>query len=1667
MSLSLTSRIVLYFLLLCSILLTVVGVLSYQSGRKGLEASTLAQVRVVSAEKENALSTWIAEREADIAQIAAEDQLKQNLTAFLTSSPDSKIRKTAYDVLQHQLRHELPGPKLAYLDASIVDPYSGKTLISSDPNEKGLAIIRDTFLERATKGNVFQPPSYNGVTPDESFVATAPIYSSDGVVKAVFCVRLDPSEMIAIIQRQTGQFHTMDAFLVNADQYPITPQRFIEDQTLQHKHLDTVAGRDLALEKSGLITTTDYRGESVIAAYSWSEEYGIGLIVKLDESEALAPVRSFGESLIVIGLLGLFASAIVAALLARSISLPLIRLRSQMSKVTRLDGGKTRMHFQGDELAGVVREFERMSNRVKERTSELATANSGLTSEIDERLRSEARLREEKDRIVRQRDALTEIAKNDLAEDIALDDRMRRIAKTSAITLGVDRVSIWCFENDRSSITCLTLYEADADIYTSGMSVSATDFPSYFKAIAELDIISAPDAISDSRTSEFAESYLKPLGISSMLDAPIHSGGIENGVICHEHIGPVREWTIDEEAFAVAIANLASLALEGSQRQQAEHGMVESEQRIRAITDSAQDAIMMIGPDGLVTYWNPSAERILGYSREEATGKNLHNLIVPERFIASHNEAFPKFIETGNGAAIGKTLDLAALRKDGVEISVRLSLSATKLKGEWHAVGVLRDVSEERRVQEELRLAHLKQEQMLEHSPAVIYHLKVKNGEIIPFSVGPTATRMLGYPRTETLSMDWWLGAVHPEDKHRVLGELLIRNPDGSSLTEYRIRHMDGDYRWVQDKRRLICDSDGEPTDILGVWLDITDKKKAEEEISKNLESMLLQTAALESTANGVAITDTTGKIEWVNPAFSKLTGYSREEVIGNNPNVLKSGKNSESFYRDMWNTITRGKVWHGDLINKRKNGTLYYEEMTITPVRDTKGEVKHYVAIKQDVTANRLAEEELKKSSAALEQAQKIAHMGNWDWDLKTDELEWSDETFVVLGLDPRKDKASRRSFFERIHPDDRERLKLSIEESIRIKKWISVEYRITKPNGTHGVIFSDGDILLDSRGEPAKITGIMHDITARRESESRFQTVVETANDGIILMDNDGNIVSWNNAAASIFGYEKSKILGRQLSTLFTDSYKTGSLEKEDRISISVPEMVLAGCSSTSLTGRKEDGTEFPLEITVSSWESGTGNLFSAIVRDVTHRKTLEDKLTYQTLHDPLTDMANRVLFRDRVTEALKRCRRTKKTIGILFIDLDNFKNVNDTLGHSAGDELLILVAERLKSCLREGDTAARLGGDEFAIIVDDSNGVEGAIIVANRILKSIRAPFYLGGNTAHVGTSIGIATSIDGSEGADTLLQNADLAMYMAKMGGKNQFVLFKSEMHESLVKRVRLETDMRAAIEKSEFEVYYQPIVDLSNGWIVGIEALVRWNHPEYGLIAPADFIQVAEETQLIVELGRWVLDESCMQAQKWRESIILNDHFSLSVNIASAQFEDDGLMDVVKKALDRSGLPGNALVLEITETTMLENTEKTLRTLTKMKTLGIRFAVDDFGTGFSSLSYLQQFPVDILKIDKVFIDRLAEDIESSAVTRAIITIGDSLNLKAIAEGVETVEQLNELRKLGCSYGQGYHFAKPLSKKLMGSYLRDHLIAGGQNTNGGSLRKENENRPWLGV
>ncbi|HEY3332051.1 MAG TPA: EAL domain-containing protein [Capsulimonadaceae bacterium] len=554
------------------------------------------------------------------------------------------------------------------------------------------------------------------------------------------------------------------------------------------------------------------------------------------------------------------------------------------------------------------------------------------------------------------------------------------------------------------------------------------------------------------------------------------------------------------------------------------------------------------------------------------------------------------------------------------------------------------------------------------------------------------------------------------------------------------------------------------------------------------------------------------------------------------------------------------------------------------------------------------------------------------------------------------------------------------------------------------------------------------MQDALAR--NEQRFSALIRNSVDVILIVDEGAFITYASSPVTTIWGYDADAIEGMSIYSLLSGS-------EESRLGdlISTPPARDAIADPIEMRVKYANGTWAPTELIVTNLLDEPG--IEGVVltcRNITERKQLLDQLTFQSFHDPLTKLPNRTLFVDRLQQALFRGKRNSSDLCIIYLDLDNFKVINEGLGHTAGDMLLMTIANRLLACARPGDIVARLGGDEFTILMEDTNDT---IIMgfAERVVAVLHTPIDINGQEIFTTASIGIAVSSRGESTPDDLLRDADTATYQAKTSGKAQTAIFDISMNARAVERMDIESNMRRAIENHEFTLHYQPIITLPDGQMHEVEALVRWNHPMRGLIPPLKFIPIAEETGMIVPLGRWILEEACRQTVAWHNSIINSPPIRVSVNLSARQVVEHDLVSDIAHILERTGLAPEYLKLEITETAMMADADRTITKLRQLRDLGLRIAVDDFGTGYSSMAYLSLLPVDTLKIDRSFVIKMLGSADDAAIVRTIVSLAKSLNLHVTCEGIETTDQLDHLVMLGCDYGQGYLFSKPVIAEMI--------------------------------
>ncbi|MDK9721697.1 MAG: PAS domain S-box protein [Rhodospirillales bacterium] len=812
-----------------------------------------------------------------------------------------------------------------------------------------------------------------------------------------------------------------------------------------------------------------------------------------------------------------------------------------------------------------------------------------------------------------------------------------------------------------------------------------------------------------------------------------------------------------------------------SERRNAETKLRESEERFRRLVELAPDAIL-VHQGGTIVYSNRQAQIMLG----AATTTDLIGRSIVDIIDESNHDLVSKRLRL---LARGEPLPLVEMklhRLDGGTVEVESTMGMTTYGGHRAMQSVWRDITDRKRAEEASRAAQDHFLAVARSTPDALIAFD-EAGKVVSWNDG--ALKIYGYHEAEIVGQPlsrliperyhavnaaWVKRLAHDKDRHNFTGKPIEAFGLRKSGREFPVEFSVG--RWRQEGRNFFSVT----------ARDITKRRQSEEKL-RHLSQ------AVEQSPADVVITDAQGVIQYVNPRFCHISGYSAKEVIGQKPSILKSGRTPFAIYEALWASISSGKEWRGELLNRKKDGTLFWQHAIISPIRDPKGEITHYISVKEDISI-----------------------------------------------------------------------------------------------------------------------------------------------------------------------------------------------------------------------------------------------------------RKEYEERLVRQANYDALTGLPNRVLAMDRLKQAIAQGHRYGRKVALMLLDLDDFKKVNDTLGHAAGDLLLKEASLRLVDCLREGDTVARLGGDEFVLLLPDLGDTTSAEVVAEKILSVCNQPFDVGGHEVYIAGSIGIALFPDDERDPMLLMRNADAAMYRAKREGKGIFRYFTPEMNAKALEHMRMEAQLRHAIEREELQVHYQPLVDSGTGRLVGAEALLRWTNPVLGEVSPENFIPLAEETGLILSIGAWVLRTACREAAKWQRP---GHEVFVAVNISGKQFQKRMLVEIVRQSLEDSGLPAACLELELTESVLLEHTQETLAIIQELELLGVGFAIDDFGTGFSSISYLRRFPFDTLKIDRSFIKDLGDNEGDAELVKSIIAMANSMRLKVVGEGVETHGQREFLRTSGCHIAQGWLYSRPIPGQMFLELIDD--------------------------
>jgi diguanylate cyclase (GGDEF)-like protein/PAS domain S-box-containing protein len=832
-------------------------------------------------------------------------------------------------------------------------------------------------------------------------------------------------------------------------------------------------------------------------------------------------------------------------------------------------------------------------------------------------------------------------------------------------------------------------------------------------------------------------------------------------------------------------------------------------------------------------------------------------------------------------------------------------------------------------------------------------------------------------------------------------------------IADGQVRHMEMHCATVMLEGRSL---------IWAVLQDGTDRRAAEEALRQSAEKYR---TILEHMEEAYFELDLTGHLVFCNDALCRILDYRREELTAPSPDPYHLDDALSEQLKEVYRTGQPST--HFEWYARRKDGEKRCLTGSVTLVRDETGNAVGFRGVGRDTTDWKRTEEALRESERRFRDLFDNAPVGYHEVDALGRYLRVNNTELAILGYT--EEELLGQPVWEFIVEE------ASSEQSFHLKMAGRMplqpyERTFRRKDGRLLPVLAEDRMLYDATGAPSGLRIAISDLTSRkrtedalRDSEERYRLLVELSPDAIVV-HSEGELVFVNSAATRLFGARASgDLLGRRVMELVHPESEHIVRERERRLTENRSPVPLLEQKIVRL-----DGSPVDVEVAAMPLMYHDKPAVQLVIRDITERKHAEAQIRTLAYHDALTGLPNRLLFNDRLAMALAQAQRRQQRVGVLFVDLDRFKIINDSLGHGFGDRLLQSVAHRIQGSIRDGDTLARLGGDEFTVLVPGVDGPEDVTKVAEKILDVVRSPFELDARELFITTSLGVSVYPEDGTDVEELVKNADTAMYRAKEQGRDNYQLYTPAMNARALERLHMENGLRKALAQNELVVYYQPLVDLRSGRIEAVEALVRWNHPELGLIGPSDFIPLAETTGLIVPIGPWVLRTACEQVRKWQ--LLGFTDLCVCVNLSMRQFQDPQLAAQIRGALVESGLPPRALELEITESSAMENAEMTMAILADIKALGVKISIDDFGIGYSSLSQLKRLPINTLKIDQSFVRDITTDPDDAAIARAIIAMAHSLKLKVVAEGVETAEQLAFLTQHRCDKIQGFYFSRPL-------------------------------------
>jgi diguanylate cyclase (GGDEF)-like protein/PAS domain S-box-containing protein len=1114
------------------------------------------------------------------------------------------------------------------------------------------------------------------------------------------------------------------------------------------------------------------------------------------------------------------------------------------------------------------------------------------------------------------------------------------------------------------------------------------------------------------------------------------------------------------------------IIIDVTDQRRVEEALRESEKKYRLVVDNMADVIAIMDMNLRFTYVSPSVMRLRGYTVEEATAQTLEQVMTPEslQIIAKVFEEEMKS-EASAMADPGRTriLELEEYRKDGsiVWIENHLSFMRDEAQKPVGIISLSHDITDRKRAEEALRMLAARNEAILSAVPDIIMEVD-------------------SYKRYTWVNQAgmWFFGedVVGREASYYFEGEQetynkvepLFKGGEDIIYIESWQRRQDGEKRLLSWWCMALKNEQGLVIGALSTGRDITERKQAEAKLRQ-------QTDAMDAAIDGMAILNAEGEYVYLNKAHAKIYGYENIlELIGKSWRILYDSDVIQYFDQEIMPEFSRKGDWHGETIGTKKNGFKFPQELSLTAMANG-----GLICIVRDITDRKQTEEKLALNfeiQAAMNILLGLSLEGrpvkeflyralNLVLSLKWLVIESKGAIFLTdkagetLHLQAQKSLSKELCAMCKTVPYGhclcgRAAAARAVQFADHVDEHHDTRYEGMPPHGHYCVPILSGDHVLGvivlyvkeghirSPWEEVFLKAVANSLAGTierrqaekelRESEERFRRIFDEGPFGMGLESPDHTIIAANKVLCELLGYTEQELTGKSVADITCEEDRERSKELLGQLfTNSIP---LLRMEKRYI---KKDGDILWANTTISAVHGQEGNVLYglAIIEDLTESRKSADKIRLLAYYDSLTGLPNRTFHKELIKRSIEHAQRHKEIFALIYIGVDNFQRINDSLGYSIGDLLLKAVADRLTNSLRKSDNIARsdegetvsvvsrVGGDEFIVLAHDLRQAQDAAKTSRRLLEEISAPYDLNGREVFITVSIGISLYPDDGTDVDDLLKNAEKAMRHTKSEGKNNYHFYSSSMHSSVLGLLTLENDLHKALERNELVLYYQPKVDAATRMIKGMEALIRWIHPDKGLIPPMQFIPMAETSGLIIPIGEFVIRTVCRQIKTWQDAGY--KQMAISLNVSGIQFDQQNLIEIVKDALQDTMIPSQCLELEITESVLMRNPEKAIRILTELEAMGIGILIDDFGTGYSSLSYLKRLPaLDFLKIDQSFIKGLASDPRDQAIVKATIAMAHSLNLKTIAEGVETQEQLSFLQEHGCDEIQGYFFSKPL-------------------------------------